>query len=205
MSNYNEHPVFVELKQRFENTMLVEQNGVPLVFIPKTRDRNYSLLTTIGMSDFEMPVPEKHQERSKIELFFCLPDYWKPEEMENPNHNWVWDRITFMSGFPKERNTWFGNGHTMPFNREETAISEKFQQEYFFFTDPFELTKEMRPIRQKEGNIHFIAVVPIFKRELDFKNKAGGHSLLRKFVKKGVSEKVDMFRLCAVRKRLFFK
>lgn len=205
MADLTQHSVFKVLKQRFDNATIVEHNNVPLVFIPRTRDRNYHLLTTLGMSDFDMPVPEKFQDRSKIELFFCLPDYWNPEDMENPNHNWVWDKIAFMSTFPKERNTWFGSGHTMPFNREETAISEKFQQEYFLMVDPFELTQEMAPVQTDSGTIYFLAIVPIFKRELDYKNKSGAHHLLRKFIKKGISEKVDMFRLCAIKRKLFFK
>lgn len=203
MSELKNHPVYLALNERFNEVNLVEYNGVKLVHIPRTRDRNFHIVCSIGLSDFDMPVPETQTENNNIELFFCLPDYWKPDEIDNPNHSWVWDRIAFLSTYPKERNTWFGNGHTIPFNKEETAISEQYKQAYFLLTKPFEI-RTIEPIVSEDKTIHFLAIVPIFKDELDYKLKAGVTRLLRKFVKKGISEKADMFRLCAVRKRRLF-
>jgi hypothetical protein len=199
------HPVFIELSRRFPEATIVHHNEVPLVYIPRTRERNYHLISTLGMSDFDMEVPERFSHQENIELFFCLPDYWKHDDMENPNHKWVWDQIAFMSPLPKERETWFGSGHTIPFKKDESEISEKYQQAYFLMIEPFVLEREMQPFTSGDNLVTFLSIVPLFKKEFDYKNKSGAHHLLRKFLKKGVSEKVDMFRLCVVkRKRLLF-
>jgi len=204
MADFKSHPVFEILNHRFGEANLVEFNDVPLIHVPTTRERNFHIVSTIGLSDFDMPVPEKFKDKNRIELFFCLPDYWNPDDIENPNHKWVWDRIAFLSTFPKERNTWFGHGHTIPFNKEETPISEKFQQSYFIMLEPFEMDKIMAPIQGEHGTIHFLAVVPIFKKELDYKVKSGTNKLIRKFIKKGFSEKADMFREVAAKQKWLF-
>ena len=198
------HTVFKELQNRFSEASIVEHNETKLVYIPRTRDRNYHIISTIGMSDYSMPVPETFSDKSKIELFFVLPDYWKPDDLESQNHKWVWDQITFMSSFPKERETWFGPGHTIPYSKDGSPISEKYEQVAFLMAEPYVLEEEMKPMLTESDSITFLAVIPLFKNELDFKNKSGTHLLLRKFLKKGISEKVDMFRQCGVRKKWLF-
>ncbi len=194
-----------ELIRRFGEHRVQEvpvgEGEMPLLMLDLELQSPVNVLVTNGLRNYQMPVTEKWQGREFTELFFCLPSYWDWEEMDNPRTNWVFPWIQRLAKFVQEKETWFGPGHTMPCGSEMNALSETMLQNHFFLMDPILLENELAPIQVEDKTVHFLAIVPIFSDELDYKHSKGTIKLLQKFLQKGITEKLDDFRATALKSR----
>jgi hypothetical protein len=77
-------------------------------------------------------------------------------------------------------------------------------QNHFILAHPIDLKKELSPILSEEKIIRFLAVVPIFEDEMDFKQGKGTAKLFKKFEQAKVTEKLDEFRNTVLRTRWNF-
>lgn len=165
-----------------------------------------TLVMTYGLSDYSMPVSEKWKGHEHTELFFCLPTYWDFEDIENPHFNWVYDWIFRLEQFAKERNTWFGPGHTLPCGNPAVQLSPTMLQNQFFFIEPLFVKQAMQPLKVGDRTVHFLAIVPIFSDELDYKMGKSAANLVRKLIGKKSDERLDDYRVSTMRSRFsFFK
>ncbi|AEA43602.1 suppressor of fused domain protein [Fluviicola taffensis] len=163
-----------------------------------------TVLMTASLSTYQMPVLEQWVGREFNEIYFCLPTYWDFENYTNPNSSWIYEWIYKLERFVRDKNTWFGPGHTIPTANPEVPISLLMKQEYFIFLDPILLQKELAPITIQEKTIHFLSVVPIFGDELDFKMGKGTQKFIRKFIQRKNDEKLDDYRHSILDSRLKF-
>jgi hypothetical protein len=68
------------------------------------------------------------------------------------------------------------------------------------------LEDELTPVQLEDKTIHFWALIPLFGDEMDYKQGKGTVKLKKKFLIKGVTEKLDEFRQSSLKNRwLFFK
>jgi hypothetical protein len=174
-----------------DNFLLIDLNA----------DKRVRVLVTCGLSDYIMPVPEKLKSRDRAELFFCLPTYWDLEDRNNSNLNWVFQWLDKIKNYSISKETWIGSGHTFSAAKEGTAISETMKQDHFILLDPILLADELTPIEMEGITVHFLAVVPIFSDEWDYKQGKGTVKLMRKLVSKGVTEKLDDFRTTVLKSK----
>lgn len=163
-----------------------------------------TVLMTATLSTYQMPVLEQWVGREFNEIYFCLPTYWDFENYTNPNSSWIYEWIYKLERFVRDKNTWFGPGHTIPTANPEVPISPLMKQEYFIFLDPILLQKELAPIPIQGKTIHFLSIVPIFGDELDFKMGKGTQKFLRKFILRKNDEKLDDYRHSILDSRLKF-
>jgi hypothetical protein len=170
------------------------EGEIPLIMLDLEIRGPISILMTNGLSDYKMPVPEKLEGREYNELFFCLPSYWEWEDMENPRTNWVFKWIQRLAKHVVEKETWFGHGHTMPCGATMESLSETMLQNHFILTDPMLLENELAPIKVGDKEVHFLAIIPMFPDEMDYKQGKGTFKLLQKFRNKAVTEQLDDFR-----------
>jgi hypothetical protein len=61
-------------------------------------------------------------------------------------------------------------------------------------TEPILLADQLTPLRLGDRTIYFLAVIPVFKDEMDYKQARGTFKLLQKFNAAGVTEKLDDYR-----------
>lgn len=156
-----------------------------------------TILMTNGLSNHRMKVHEKYAGKEYNEIFFCLPDYW---DFENPAGKWVFPMLEKLSSFVIEKDTWFGPGHTIPNGNPPVVFSEIMKQSFLVLDNPILLQKELAPLESPDGNkIHFLALIPVFKDEFDYKTSKGMYKLQSKFREKGVNELLDMYRLSVIR------
>lgn len=192
--------VFVkeELIKRFgEERVLdipVTEGEMPLLVLNLELQTPVTVIVTNGLSKYKMPVPDKEAGKEYNEIFFCLPSYWKWEELENPQMNWIFDWIQRLAKHVVDKNTWYGHGHTIPCGKIPEAISSTMLQKYFILLKPMLLEEAMKPVQVGDKEINFLAIVPIFEDELDYKHGKGTLKLIRKMINKGVNEKLDDFR-----------
>lgn len=153
-----------------------------------------TVIMTNGLRNYTMPVPEKEVGNEHIELFFCLPGYWEWEDVENPNMNWIFPWIQRLAKYVQEKETWFGHGHTMPCGKEMQSLSPTMRQNHFFLMRPLLLEEALVPIEVDGVEVKFLAIVPIFEDEMDYKLGKGTAKLISKMIGKGVDETLDDYR-----------
>jgi len=186
------------LQQRFGDHRVLEapvgEGEIPLLIIDLELKSPVTVIVTNGLRDYKMPVHEKYAGREYNELYFCLPSYWEWEDTENPQMNWVFPWIQRLAKYVVENETWFGHGHTMPCGKKMKPLSNTMKQDHFLLADPMLLEQEMAPIKVDEKEVYFLSIIPIFKKEMEYKEARGTFKLIQKFVNKGVSEKLDDWR-----------
>jgi len=193
------------LKCRFGEHRVIDvpstEGDFPLILLDLELKSPVTVLMTNGLSNFTMPVHEKHQDRAHIELYFCLPSYWSFEDLNDPNTNWVYSWIRRLANFVIEKNTWFGHGHTMPCGKEMQPLSATMKQNHFFLSDPMLLERELAPLNLGNKIVHFLAIIPIFPDEMDFKQGKGTFKFQQKLIQHGISEKLDDYRGTVLRSK----
>lgn len=187
-----------ELAKRFGDHRVheipVKEGEVPLLLLDLELNSPVSVLVTNGLRTYTMPVPDRWKGREHVELYFCLPSYWEWDDLEDPQRNWVYYWIQRLAKYVVEKETWFGPGHTMPCGAEMKPLSATMKQNHFMLSEPILLEREMESIKVDGEEVYFLAIIPIFPDELDYKLGKGTLKLTRKFIQKGVSEKLDDFR-----------
>jgi Suppressor of fused protein (SUFU) len=173
----------------------VKDGEIPLLILDFELKSPVTIIVTNGLSDYKMPVHEKYAGKEFNELYFCLPDYWEWEDTANPQMNWIFPWIQRLSKHVIEKETWYGHGHTMPCGVEMKPLSATMKQDHFFLSNPILLEDEMAPIQLKDKTVNFLAIMPIFRKEFEYKEARGTFKLMRKFISKGVSEKLDDYRM----------
>lgn len=182
----------------------VAEGQMPLLAIQLKLNSPVTVICTNGLSSYKMPVPPTELGNEYNELFFCLPSYWDWKDSETPRMNWIFPWIQRLAKFVVEKNTWFGHGHTMPCGREMTSLSESMKQNHFILLNPILLESEMTPIIVGDHKINFLAIVPIFGDEMDYKQGKGTLKFVRKLIGKGISEKLDDFRNTSLKSKWRF-
>jgi hypothetical protein len=162
-----------------------------LVHVPK---KHCTLLVTTGLSNYKMPVHEKEVGNEHNELYFCLPSYWDINAKELVTMNWVFEWINRLATFVVEKNTWFGHGHTMPCGKDKKELSPTMQQNHFFLSRPIYLRDELTPLQLPDYTVQFLAIIPVFEKELEYKLHRGTLKFMDKLNTQGVSEKLDDYR-----------
>lgn len=159
------------------------------------------ILITDGLSEYKMPVPEKHKGREFNEIYFALPSYWEIEEKENPLMRWPIDQIEKLAKHVVENETWYGPGHTFSNGNPPAPLSENMKQNHLVLTEPILLEDLFQPITLNEKTIHFLAIVPLFEDEFDRKMSSGYFKFVRKFRAKNGNEVLDDFRTSIYKNR----
>lgn len=197
-----------ELKKRFGaeavTTFKKIDDNLELILIQLDTVSATTILMTNGLSNYEMPVHEKYAGREHTELFFCLPSYWDVHEENNPNRNWPASWLVKLANHIKEKNGWFGPGHTIQCDKDFAPISETLKQNHFMLIDPILFKNEMAPLEVSGKKIHFLAGLPIYSDEMDYKQAKGTQKLLNKLERFKVTEKLDDWRENALKSRWKF-
>lgn len=179
----------------------VKEGEMPLLLLDLELKSPVTVIVTNGLRDYKMPVPEKMMGREYNELYFCLPSYWEWDDLENPRMNWVYPWIQKLVKFVVEKETWFGPGHTMPCGKDMEQLSPSMKQNHLFLSDPLFLIEEMEPIQVGDRLVHFLAIIPIFADEMDYKQGKGTFKFIQKLSNAGVTEKLDDFRSSVLRNK----
>lgn len=163
-----------------------------------------TIIMTNGLSNYTMPVTEKWIGREHTELCFCLPSYWELDDVSNNNFAWVYAWLFRFERFLREKNTWFGPGHTIPAGNPLQPVSDLLKQEYFIFGDPMLLKKELEPIQVGDKTVHFLVSIPIFGDEFDYKIGKGTYKFFKRYLSRKNTEVIDDFRPSILKSRMTF-
>jgi hypothetical protein len=199
------HTLLKELELRFDAKHIKELHNDYGDFILIDADQfTGSILLTNNLSDFKMRVHEKHVGEEFNELYCYLPSYWDSSALDNPAMNWVFIWLERIKKYVIEKETWLGNGHTLPCGKEMNSLSSSMLQNHFMISNPIALSKFLMPITIQDKTIRFLALIPIFSDEMDYKQGKGTLKLLDKLKHHGVTEKLDDFRSSVLKRHWKF-
>lgn len=175
-----------------ENTTLISENtefGFAIHLIEASKSRPYKVLHTVGLSQYNQPVSDRFPEYKNIELYICLPDYWNLE-----TNDWPITWLNALAEVPQKKMTWFGPGDTIPAGNPVKPIDEKFTQNHFMLVEPMLFKNELNGLKKGENDISFLAVIPIYQEELEYKLRSSAKVFLAKYQFKKYNELVDEYR-----------
>ena len=164
--------------------------------VAKDPSWNYYIVFTDGLSNTEQDVPPKYEAFKKLELYFCLPDYW-----ELNNDTWPIDWLEKLAEIPQKNNTWFGPGDTIPAGNPPKALSDRFPANNFMLVEPLKVKDVVEDPIYKTARIQCMGIIPILQEELDYKIRNSATVLMARLVKNNYTELVDLFRQAVCRKR----
>lgn len=153
-------------------------------------------LFTEGLSKNIQDVKEGFEPFKKIELYFCLPDFWKLD-----NEPWPIDWLEKLACIPQKNKTWFGPGDTIPAGNPPEYLSDRFEANHFMLTEPITLGYFFENELWASSGVRFLGVVLISQDELDYKIRNSATILTQRLQNSNHTEKVDLFRTSVCRKR----
>lgn len=152
------------------------------------------ILMTDGLSNFQMPVPEKYAERAYNEIYFALPSYWEINDLNNASMNWPIQKIKKLANHVIENATWYGPGHTFSNGNPSEPLSSTMKQDHLLMAEPIILEDILQPLRIGDKDVYFLAIIPLFFEEFERKQSKGYFKFIRKFRGKNGNEILDDFR-----------
>lgn len=179
----------------------VKDDEIELLEIKLNLRTPVTLIMTHGLSNYNMPVPEKLADRAHNEIYFCLPSYWEYPSKE-PQFQWPFEWIQKLAKHVVEKDTWYAHAHTFSNGNPSKPLSSTMKQEYLLLSDPVLLEDSLQPVKLKSGiTVNFLAVIPIYDNELSYKNAKGMFKFMKKFRGKNGDEKLDDFRESCLKSR----
>lgn len=170
---------------------------VDIHVIPPRPDRNYYTLITSGMSQLAMTVPAGSEQWAYNELLLCLPPSWplRDKDLENENNYWPLRWLRVLARFPHKFKSFLSVFHTIPHGDPPEPIASNTKFIGAMLAPPQLVPANFWRFRiHPELVISFLAVVPLYAEEMDFKLEKGGQKLFERFKKAQVTELLDLHR-----------
>jgi hypothetical protein len=177
---------------------------VDLHVVPPTNSRPYFTLLTSGMSDLDMHVPEGLEDLSLAEVCLCLPGDWPLSLTDfgwrKPEHFWPIAVLQETARYVHRQKTWFGRGHTVGDVEHPTPIDAAGRFTGLVLLNPRTFPRGLDKVTT-EGDgrtIHFLAVIPLLPKELEFARKQESDALEERLNDAGITELLDPRRSSTV-------
>lgn len=154
-----------------------------IIIVPPTDKRPYYKLITMGMGAYQMNVPDrlKQYELERAELVLYLPATWDINSSQEEDY-WPIRQLKILARLPIECHTWLGYGHTVSSDEDNTPYASKTQFCSMMLVDALDNQGENLDLRMKsKGKINFYQLFPLYKEELEYKQKKNAEPLLNLF------------------------
>jgi len=164
---------------------------VDVHWVQPTEQRPFHTLITSGMSDRPMSPPEGAEGFAYAELMVCLPRGWKLDEdsLQDTRNYWPIQWLKYLARFPHEYETWLFDGHTVPNGDPAEPLDPSVNFIGWLLTFPSTVSEEFVELKvSAQKSIYFLAIVPLYPNEMDYKLHRGTGKLLQKFDQAGYNE-----------------
>ena len=172
-------------------------------WIKAAKQRPYHILFTSGLANKTQNTSEKYTEFEHVELYICLPDYWKVEN-NDPEYSWPIEWLDKIGAAQQNTESWFGPGDTLPAGKPSKALSPKMLQDHFILAEPMEI-ESLKEVNIEDKLVKFLAIIPIYPEEIDYKLRNSAKHFMARYQLKKNTELIDNFRLSVVKKMSFKK
>ncbi len=180
---------------------------IDIQVVGPTQERNCYTLVTCGMSEKPMRVPLGVNENPYVELVLCLPPTWvmtEPAVKDDANY-WPIRLLHSLARMPHERSSWLAPAQVLPHGNPARFYGPNTTMCSAMLSWPLTADKGFRKLAMAEKKVvYFLAVVPLYKEEMDLKTNKGTSALLDRMDAIRVTELLDPKRKnsCAGKKFL---
>ena len=154
-------------------------------------------LVTAGMSAWPMELPKGVGRPRFAELCVRLPMDWPitQADFEDESAYWPIRMLKHLARRPHEHNTWLDFGHTIPNGDPPLPYAEDAQFCCALLLPPFMLPEPDWEVGDAERTkIRLMAVMPLYKEEMELRLNAGTDALLDRFEAAGIDLDIDISR-----------
>jgi hypothetical protein len=170
---------------------------VDVHIVEPTPERNFYILFTTGMSDRPMQTPEGAEAYRFAEMMICLPPDWKlgQEDFKDESNYWPVRWLKLLARFPHQYETWLWMGHSVPHGDPPEPFAPNTQLCCALLSHPvcFDDTFSIVPV-DDDTRIYFLALIPLYPEEMEFKLRKGMQALGELMDEAGVTEILDISR-----------
>lgn len=161
---------------------------VEVFHVPPTEGKPFHVLVTAGVSDRAQSVPEGEENACpRVELLIGLDEAWPADEKGFITETWPLRLLDVVGRFPHEQGAWLSLGHTIP-NGEPPEPFFPDGPAGVLVLPPVALMAEVEWAEIEGEPVRFMALVPVYKDELEFKVQNGVDALLGRFDQHDVNE-----------------
>ncbi len=167
-----------------------------IIIIPPTEKNNYYKLITMGMGAYKMNVPKKlkQYELERAELVLYLPPTWNIKSEKEQDY-WPIRQLKILARLPIQHNTWLGYGHTISSDLENTPYANDTKFCSIMLLNALNNNYEELNLQMEEkGKINFYQLFPLYREELEYKQKTDANTLLNLFNDKDIIPIIDNYR-----------
>lgn len=167
-----------------------------IIVVPPTEKNNYYKLITMGMGAYKMNIPRelKEDELERAELVLFLPPTWDIKS-EKEEDFWPIRQLKILARLPIQCDTWLGYGHTVSSDQENTPYASNTKFCSMMLVNALNQDYENLDFRMSsKGKINFYQLFPLYKEELDYKQRNGANVLLDLFDEEDIMPIVNMNR-----------
>ncbi|MEM9539334.1 MAG: suppressor of fused domain protein [Cyanobacteria bacterium P01_E01_bin.42] len=171
---------------------------IDVYIVAPTEERNFYTLVTSGMSNCPMNCPEPLQEFRYAEILICLPPSWplNLNEEQTPNTYFPIEWLKILARLPHQYESWLSYGHTIPNGDPPEPFADNTQLCCCLLSEPLLFEEEFLKLEiNKEKNIYFLSLVPIYQEEMEFKLSHGADALFARLDEFDITELLDIHRL----------
>lgn len=173
---------------------------VEILRVEPTDERPFHILTTCGMAQRAMTVPNGLADWSFAELVLALPPDWCFDDAAvEGDAGWPIRLLQDLARFPHQYGTWLGLDHSVPNGEPPESYAPDTNLCGCLLEVPAYLPDTFRRLDLSDGrSLHFLHVTPLFADEIDYKLTVGTDSLLKRFDDLRMPMVVDPERPCVV-------
>jgi hypothetical protein len=166
---------------------------IDVLLVKPTRKLDRCSLVTMGMCERAMTVPQGEADPKFAELMMCLPSSWKftDEAQQEERYSWPLFWLQTLARFPHQANTFLAPGHTIPNGDPPEPIGPDTEMRCILIREPVATPEAFRTLKLKKKTIHFYALVPLYREEMEYKIARGYEALTKLLDEHHVTELLD--------------
>ncbi|HEX7114719.1 MAG TPA: suppressor of fused domain protein [Steroidobacter sp.] len=167
-----------------------DEARIDILHVAPAETRPVHTLCTSGMSDRAMPVPPGSEAPAHIELMMTLPGDWK---VHDAGEEWSWPlkQLTSLARLPQASGTWLGWGRTIANGEPPMPLAPGTKLCGAIIVPSLLVPTGFYELESAGRRIAFFSVVPLYKEELELKEREGMEALLSRLVDKNINDVID--------------
>ena len=161
-----------------------------ILHVEATETKPFHVLITSGMSDRAMSVPDDVEATPWAELVLGLDASWpfEPEHISDDRYAWPLKLLASLARLPHANDMWFGPGHTVPNGNPPVPYVPDAGLCGALIAPPVAMPPAFVHLAIPEGQLDFLAVVPVYAEEMQMKVERGTQALFERFDAHDINE-----------------